>query len=111
MVISKQAESRILVPIVLFGMLFYAFQLPAATPLKRIRLSYSAFAYANPPFWIANDLKLFQKYGLESELVYVSGARSIQAMLGCRAGRWRRYRFRGRPGSGSGYSGHNVHQA
>jgi NitT/TauT family transport system substrate-binding protein len=47
-----------------------------------VRLAYSAFAYANPPFWIAHELKLFEKYGLETELVYVSGARPIQAMLG-----------------------------
>jgi NitT/TauT family transport system substrate-binding protein len=55
---------------------------PAAAALKKIRLAYSAFAYANPPFWIAHDLKLFEKYGLDTELVYVSGARPIQAMLG-----------------------------
>jgi ABC-type nitrate/sulfonate/bicarbonate transport system substrate-binding protein len=54
----------------------------AAAPLKKVRLAYSAFAYANPPFWIAHDLKLFEKYGLGTELVYVSGARPIQAMLG-----------------------------
>ena len=59
-----------------------ASSLSAAAPVKRVRLAYSAFAYANPPFWIAQDLKLFEKYGLESELVYVSGARPIQAMLG-----------------------------
>jgi ABC-type nitrate/sulfonate/bicarbonate transport system substrate-binding protein len=55
---------------------------PAAVPAKKVRLAYSAFAYANPPFWIAQDLKLFEKYGLDTELVYVSGARPIQAMLG-----------------------------
>jgi NitT/TauT family transport system substrate-binding protein len=55
---------------------------PAAVPAKKVRLAYSAFAYANPPFWIAHDLKLFEKYGLDTELVYVSGARPIQAMLG-----------------------------
>jgi NitT/TauT family transport system substrate-binding protein len=54
----------------------------AAVPAKKVRLAYSAFAYANPPFWIAQDLKLFEKYGLDTELVYVSGARPIQAMLG-----------------------------
>ena len=59
-----------------------AFSGSAAAPVKRVRLAYSAFAYANPPFWIAQDLKLFEKYGLDSELVYVSGARPIQAMLG-----------------------------
>src|SRR3989337_2044510 len=53
----------------------------AAQP-KKIRLAFSALAYANPPFWIAHDLKLFEKYGLESEIVYVVGARPIQAMLG-----------------------------
>src|SRR3990170_7826370 len=53
----------------------------AAQP-KKIRLAFSALAYANPPFWIAHDLKLFEKYGLESEIVYVGGARPIQAMLG-----------------------------
>lgn len=53
----------------------------AAQP-KKIRLAFSALAYANPPFWIAHDLKLFEKYGLESEIVYVGGSRPIQAMLG-----------------------------
>jgi ABC-type nitrate/sulfonate/bicarbonate transport system substrate-binding protein len=61
---------------------FFSTLLMAATPLKKVRLAYSAFAYANPPFWIAHELKLFQKNGLETELVYVSGARPIQAMLG-----------------------------
>src|SRR5574341_720847 len=53
----------------------------AALP-KKIRLAFSALAYANPPFWIAHDLKLFEKDGLESEIVYVGGARPIQAMRG-----------------------------
>jgi ABC-type nitrate/sulfonate/bicarbonate transport system substrate-binding protein len=53
-----------------------------AAPATKIRLAFSALAYANPPFWIAHDLKLFEKYGLESEIVYVGGARPIQAMLG-----------------------------
>ncbi len=49
---------------------------------KKIRLAFSALAYANPPFWIAHDLKLFEKYGLESEIIYIGGSRPIQAMLG-----------------------------
>lgn len=69
-----------------FGLLFLAaFVTPAesqAAPLTKVRAAFSAFAYANPPFWIAKDLKLFQKYGLDVELVYVSGAKPIQAMLG-----------------------------
>ena len=53
-----------------------------AAQAKKVRLAFSALAYANPPFWIAHDLKLFEKYGLESEIVCVGGARPIQAMLG-----------------------------
>ena len=49
---------------------------------KKLRLAFSALAYANPPFWIAHDLKLFEKYGYDTELIYVSGSRPIQAMLG-----------------------------
>ena len=65
--------------------LVVAHLLPAqleAAPAKKIRLAFSALAYANPPFWIAHELKLFEKYGLDSELIYVGGARPIQAMLG-----------------------------
>ena len=53
-----------------------------AAQLKKLRLAFSALAYANPPFWIAHELKLFEKYRLDSELVYVGGSRPIQAMLG-----------------------------
>ena len=54
----------------------------SAASSKKVRLAYSAFAYANQPFWIAHDLKLFEKYGLEPELIYVSSAKPIRAMLG-----------------------------
>jgi ABC-type nitrate/sulfonate/bicarbonate transport system substrate-binding protein len=53
-----------------------------AAQAKKARLAFSALAYANPPFWIAHELKLLEKYGLESEIVYVGGTRPIQAMLG-----------------------------
>lgn len=54
-----------------------------AAQAKKLRVAFSAFAYANPPFWIAHELKLFEKYGgYETELIYVGGSRPIQAMLG-----------------------------
>lgn len=77
----RRTNFCLFVTILFLAPLISSSKLPAA-PLKKIRLAYSAFAYANPPFWIAHDLKLFEKYGLEPELVYVSGARPIQAMLG-----------------------------
>lgn len=71
----------IFVGIVFLAPFIFPFKLIAA-PLKRVRSAFSALAYANPPFWIAKELRLFEKYGLDVELVYVSGARPIQAMLG-----------------------------
>ena len=65
--------------------LFAAFFLPsdslAASP-RKFRAAFTAFAYANPPFWIAKDLKVFEKYGLDVELIYVGGARNMQALIG-----------------------------
>ena len=77
--------SRRSVPLI-FGILAAAVALVPLTlhgaAAKKVRLAFSALAYANPPFWIAHELKLFEKYGLETELVYISGSRPIQAMLG-----------------------------
>src|SRR5262245_10015599 len=62
--------------------LLVPYHLFAAQPLKKVRAAFTAFGYANPPFWIAKDLRVFEKYGLDVELVYVGGARNIQALLG-----------------------------
>jgi ABC-type nitrate/sulfonate/bicarbonate transport system substrate-binding protein len=80
MAMRTQAVSKLV--IIFTAPFFFSTLLMAATPLKKVRLAYSAFAYANPPFWIAQELNLNQKNCLETDLVYVSGARPIQAMLG-----------------------------
>jgi ABC-type nitrate/sulfonate/bicarbonate transport system substrate-binding protein len=67
-----------LLPATLFG----PSDLFAAVAVKKHRAAFTAFAYANPPFWIAKDLKVFEKYGLDVELVYVAGARNMQALIG-----------------------------
>src|SRR5574342_45798 len=78
----KKTISQLFVTLVFLALYILASAVSAAAAARKVRLAYSAFAYANPPFWIAQDLKLFEKYGLDTELVYVSGARPIQAMLG-----------------------------
>jgi hypothetical protein len=56
-----------------------------AAHAKKLRLAFSAFAYANPPFWIAHELKLFEKYGgFDNELIYVgrrAGRSSVSSCL------------------------------
>jgi NitT/TauT family transport system substrate-binding protein len=77
----RQHAFRIAAVVLVFFGYFSCGDIYAAQP-KKIRLAFSALAYANPPFWIAHELKLFEKYGLDSEIVYVGGSRPIQAMLG-----------------------------
>src|SRR5213593_1612076 len=67
--VATKVHSIAFIAIILIAPLLFCSILTAATPPKKIRLAYSAFAYANPPFWIAHDLKLFDKYGLDTELV------------------------------------------
>lgn len=69
---AKKTCHVVILAIFLAAPFVFSTVLTAATASKKVRLAYSAFAYANPPFWIAHDLKLFDKYGLDTELVYVS---------------------------------------
>jgi len=78
----KRPNSWLFVAIIFLTPFVPGSQLSAAAPLKKVRAAFTAFAYANPPFWIAKDLRVFEKYGLEVELVYVGGARNIQALIG-----------------------------
>ncbi len=76
-----KAALKKFIALILFAALVLPTNLLAASP-RKLRAAFAAFAYANPPFWIAKDLRVFDRYGLDVELVYVGGARPIQAMLG-----------------------------
>jgi len=49
------------------------------TPVKII---YSALTASNGPVWVAGDQGLFEKYGLDVEIVHGRGASPIQALAG-----------------------------
>jgi ABC-type nitrate/sulfonate/bicarbonate transport system substrate-binding protein len=52
-------------------------------PVKNLKIAYSAISGSSFPLWIAKDAKLFEKYGLSADLVYIpSSSLSLQAMLG-----------------------------
>jgi len=64
-----EASLKKFIALVLPVALLFPSHLSAAPPLKKARAAFTAFAYANPPFWIAKDLRIFEKYGLDVELV------------------------------------------
>src|ERR671919_2142569 len=51
--------------------------------LDPFTISYASVSGTRAPLWIAKDLGLFEKYGLDGNLVYIaSGVTSVNALLG-----------------------------
>ena len=51
--------------------------------LDSFTISYASVSGTRAPLWIAKDLHLFEKYGLDGNLVYIaSGVTSVNALLG-----------------------------
>jgi NitT/TauT family transport system substrate-binding protein len=51
--------------------------------LEPFTISYASVSGTRAPLWIAQDLGLFEKYGLDVDLIYISsGVTSVNALLG-----------------------------
>jgi len=51
--------------------------------LDSFTISYASVSGTRAPLWIAKDLNLFEKYGLDENLIYIaSGVTSVNALLG-----------------------------
>ena len=49
--------------------------------LDAFNLSYSALVPSGAPFWIAQDLKLFEREGLKTQLLYINAAARVMAAI------------------------------
>ena len=73
---------------VLLLLVFAALLLPSSIKaqdkkLNSFTISFASVSGTRAPLWIAKDLGLFEKYGLEGNLVYIaSGVTSVNALLG-----------------------------
>lgn len=71
--------------LILLAIIFSAPDLGAQTNIARkppIRIIYSALTASNGPVWLAGDQGLFEKYGLDVQIVHGRGASPIQALAG-----------------------------
>jgi NitT/TauT family transport system substrate-binding protein len=48
---------------------------------ETLNLSYSALVPSGAPFWIAQELKLFEREGLKTELLYINAAPRVMAAM------------------------------
>lgn len=66
-----------------FLMSFWSLEVFPQTPGKNLKIAYSALSGSSFPTWIAKDARLFEKYGLSADLIYIpSSSLALQAMLG-----------------------------
>ena len=64
------------------GMVFAATTMFAAAQAQPVRISYGGTSGYNVPVWVTQEAGLFKKYGLNAELIFISGAApGMQAML------------------------------
>ena len=73
---------RIETVLILFGLVTVsAVPVPAAS-LERVNASYGAISGSMAPIWVAKEAQLFEKQGLDLNLVYISGGpRSIMSRV------------------------------
>jgi ABC-type nitrate/sulfonate/bicarbonate transport system substrate-binding protein len=61
----------------------FSFTNLAAAPLEKVNASYGAISGSMLPIWVAKEARLFEKHGLDLNLVYISGGpRSIMSLIG-----------------------------
>jgi NitT/TauT family transport system substrate-binding protein len=50
----------------------------ADAPLKKLRVGYPSHSASMYPIYVTKEAKLFEKYGLDGELIYVQGVQMVQ---------------------------------
>lgn len=54
---------------------------PAQTPRQQVRVALSTATPHNTPLWVAKDKKIFEKHGLDVQLIFVAGGSLVAQML------------------------------
>jgi len=55
---------------------------PSPQALKKIVIGYSAISTSQAPAWVAHEVGIFRKYGLDVQLIFVeSGSRTVQTLI------------------------------
>lgn len=74
--------SWMLIATLIFSSLHYSNAPSAFAQLTRLRTSYSALTANMGAYWLAKDTKIFEKYGLDVDVVLIeSGTITIQALI------------------------------
>jgi len=64
-----------------FAVLIAQVEAGSGAQLDTLNISYSALVPSGAPFWIAQDLKLFEREGLKTQLLYINAAARVMAAI------------------------------
>jgi ABC-type nitrate/sulfonate/bicarbonate transport system substrate-binding protein len=78
----KTSAHALTLTIVILLLLLSREALGQSTTRTSVSLIYEAIAATNATLWLAEDTRLFQKYGLEAKVVHARGAIPVQALVG-----------------------------
>ena len=79
----SSAIRKILSAAVCGAVVFAAQPVDAAEGLQKLRVAYAAITAAFSIPWVAKEAGIFQRHGLDVELVYIaSGSRAVQTLIG-----------------------------
>ncbi len=74
-------KSTSTVVLVLLSILATGWPSQAQTPRTRLRIAVSTTEPHNTPLWVGKDKRFFDKYGLDVQLIFVSGGSLVTQML------------------------------
>ena len=77
---NSKLQNRVKALVVIVVLFSFAGSARGATP---VRIAYSAISGAMGPLWVAQDLGIFKRHGVDVELLYIGGGSVVmQALLG-----------------------------
>ncbi len=55
---------------------------PAQPAAPKVQIAYTSASAVFLPYWIAKDKDLYRRYGIDADLIYITGgSRAIQALI------------------------------
>jgi NitT/TauT family transport system substrate-binding protein len=64
-----------------FAVLIAQVEAGSGAQIDTLNISYSALVPSGAPFWIAQDLKLFEREGLKTQLIYINAAARVMSAI------------------------------
>src|SRR5918999_3806360 len=82
LILTVRRRSRLKAVLIALSLIYQFCLSPVSSPAAPVRVAYSAISGAMGPLWVAHDLGIFNRHGLDVQLLYIGGGSVVtQALL------------------------------